>query len=504
MPSIPDTVALDRRAIKGGGLHEFVRRAWQIAEPGRIYQDNWHIREICTALETVSIGKNRRLKINVPPGTMKSLLVSVFWPAWVWGPLRRPEARWIYATYAQRLTEYHGRIFRNLVQSAWYQARWRVVLKGASVSEIENDSRGFRYATSVGGSVTGRHADFLVGDDLSKIQDAYTGGNALEDAWRFWDGVIVTRQTDPAKTARVLVGQRISTRDVFSHLDDADYVSLIYPMHGPANPPGPGDTRSEGELLWPERYPEAVVAELAKPLGPLGAAAQLEQNPVPEGGAIFNRDWLQWYDEPPAAGRITRWLSFWDFAFKSTSTADYYCGQVWVQTADDHYYLVDQVRGRRDFVALQREIVTVSLQWPQLIDLYFEDRGNGPAIKESLEQMIQPTRWEIFATLVLGFRQPLPKAPRIRFMPITPKETKLARFNAVLGSCWAPMRVHLPRSAPWIPGLVSELCKFTGAEHGGHDDQVDASTGALTQLSLAQVPSIDWSAAAKRFASALH
>src|SRR5690242_10891889 len=78
-------------------LGEFVRHAWTIVEPSTPFVPGWHIDAIIAHLEAVSFGQIRNLLINVPPRHMKSLLVSVFWPAWEW--IRWPERRWLYSSY---------------------------------------------------------------------------------------------------------------------------------------------------------------------------------------------------------------------------------------------------------------------------------------------------------------------------------------------------------------------------------------------------------------------
>src|SRR5260370_37314204 len=83
-------------------LREFVRQAWPIVEPFTPFVSGWHIDAIIDHLEAVSRGQIRNLLINVPPRHMKSLLVSVFWPAWEW--LRSPERRWLYSSYGAQLS----------------------------------------------------------------------------------------------------------------------------------------------------------------------------------------------------------------------------------------------------------------------------------------------------------------------------------------------------------------------------------------------------------------
>src|SRR5947207_10974842 len=102
-------------------LGEFVRQAWAVAEPPTPFVPGWHIDAIIEHLEAVTRGQIRNLLINVPPRHMKSLLVSVFWPAWEW--IRWPERRWLYSSYGAQLSIRDSVKCRRLVESPWYQAR---------------------------------------------------------------------------------------------------------------------------------------------------------------------------------------------------------------------------------------------------------------------------------------------------------------------------------------------------------------------------------------------
>jgi hypothetical protein len=103
-------------------LYDFVSEAWKLVEPGTRYVSSWHIKAICEHLEACTRGEIRRLIINIPPRSMKSRLVSVFWPAWVW--VTRPHTRWLYASYSHSLSLRDSLHCRDVIQSAWYQKNW--------------------------------------------------------------------------------------------------------------------------------------------------------------------------------------------------------------------------------------------------------------------------------------------------------------------------------------------------------------------------------------------
>src|SRR5258708_5669741 len=102
-------------------LHEFCRQAWHVVEPSTNFIDGWHIDAICQHLEAVSRGEISQLLINMPPRHMKSLVVSVFWPMWMWTSL--PQVRWLCASYALQLAIRDNRKCRILIESDWYRQR---------------------------------------------------------------------------------------------------------------------------------------------------------------------------------------------------------------------------------------------------------------------------------------------------------------------------------------------------------------------------------------------
>ena len=55
---------------------------------------------------------------------MKSLLVSVFWPAWEWGPRGRASLRYLASSYSENYVKRDSRRMRDLVASEWYQELW--------------------------------------------------------------------------------------------------------------------------------------------------------------------------------------------------------------------------------------------------------------------------------------------------------------------------------------------------------------------------------------------
>lgn len=144
-------------------LHFFVRLMWPVLEPETPFTDGWWPRAWCEHLEAVTNGNITRLLGNCPPGSCKSLLTNVFWPAWVWGPRHKPSTRFLTAAYSQMLTERDNDRMRMLIQSPEYQSRWgRVFTAGDSKINYQNNKTGWKVASSVGGTITGMRGDIFI------------------------------------------------------------------------------------------------------------------------------------------------------------------------------------------------------------------------------------------------------------------------------------------------------------------------------------------------------
>src|SRR5688500_15563638 len=128
------------------------------------FGSNWHIGAIAHRLEQAYIGLEKRLIINVPPRSLKSILASVALPAFILG--HHPGARLICVSYAQPLATKLSRDFRRILESDWYRRIFPNTMVSKDTEEIvETTGGGFRLSTSVGAVVTGFGADFIIIDD---------------------------------------------------------------------------------------------------------------------------------------------------------------------------------------------------------------------------------------------------------------------------------------------------------------------------------------------------
>jgi hypothetical protein len=215
-PCLRDEIDMEMAARS---LREFVLQAWAVVEPSTPFVPGWHIDVIIEHLEAVTRGQIRNLLMNVPPRHMKSLLVSVFWPAWEW--IRWPERRWLFSSYAAQLSIRDSVKCRRLIESPWYQARWGHVFSLTSdqntKGRFDNNRSGYRLSTSVGGAVTGEGGDRIICDDPHNVQEAESD-SVRKNALDWFDVVMSTRVNDPKTSSKLVVMQRCHQQDLSGHL----------------------------------------------------------------------------------------------------------------------------------------------------------------------------------------------------------------------------------------------------------------------------------------------
>lgn len=297
-------------------LSEYIQAGWPVLEPATELVWSWHNEAIAEHLEAISAGQIQKLIINIPPGMMKSLEVAVFWPTWEW--TRRPYKRFLTASHAQSLATRDALKSRRLIQSEWYQRHWghRFRLTGDQnqKTRYENDLTGYRVATYVDGG-TGERGDYRILDDPHNARQVHSE-TQREGAITWLKETWASRINDPKTSAEVVIMQRLHERDASGYLleEIGGYAHLMLPMRFEENRRcvtslGFMDPRTkEGELLCPARYDEAAVREKEKELASYGTAGQLQQDPKPRKGGLFEADWFKIVDEAPVGGfRVRGW-----------------------------------------------------------------------------------------------------------------------------------------------------------------------------------------------------
>ena len=408
-----------------------------------------------------------------------------------------PHLRYVCAAHQQDLAVRDGLRMRRLIQSEWYQGHWgdRVILTGDQNQKIkfENTATGFRQATAAG-SITGARGDRVLIDDPTSVDGAASEAiRASTNEW-FLESV-PTRLNNPKTSAILVIMQRLHEEDVSGIILDKElgYDHIMLPMrYEPARAQpsqlGYEDPRSEdGELLFPERFPEAVVDRDERAMGPYATAGQFQQSPEPRGGGIIKRDWWQTWEEdtfPP----LEFVCASLDTAYTEKTENDCSALTVWgifsqdivahptrSSARDGTLYDFAQEVGRH--YAEQHPKLMLTTAWAERLQLHdlvtkvantcrkmkvnlllIEGKASGLSVAQELRRLYKHEDWSV--------------------QIINPGAMdKVARLYSIQhifseGMIYAPDR-------SWADQVITQCAQFPRAKH---DDLVDTVSQALSHL----------------------
>ncbi len=433
----------------------FVARCFVTLHPGAEFKNNWHIDAIVYQLERVRRGEINRLIINLPPRYLKSLIASIAFAAFILG--HDPSARIFGISYSDVLTRDISLKFKAIIESDWYPELFHELEFSRILdSEVLTTLHGFRKSTSVLGSMTGMGGDYFIIDDPMKPTDALS--EAKRDACNAWYGNVLFSRLDNKKTgAIIIVMQRLHLNDLCGFLTDGNEDWEILNLAAIAE----GDERIQvgpkrfferklGQALHPTYESVETLAEIQRSQGSTIYAAQYQQSPVPEGGAIIKRNWLHYYDSLPEKNYSSKIVLSWDTATKGGAHNAYSVCTVWFVHKGE-FWLIDLHRGQFDYPQLKAKALQLARQYkPNYI--LIEDASTGAPLAQELQ------------------------AERISGVKLVPVNTdKTARLFVQAGKFEAG-HVHFPKHKAFMPALEAELLSFPQSKT---KDQVDSITQAL-------------------------
>lgn len=460
------------REVCAASLASFIRRAWHVIEPSQPYVHGWHIDVLADHLEAITGGQLNRLLINIPPGTMKSLAVGVFWPMWEWGPKAMPSTRYVGVAHEQSLGTRDNLRCRRLASSEWYQRLWPHVRLTRDQNEkinFENLATGFRQVATPS-NITGRRGDRVLLDDPLSAENA-NSDTERERVNQWFRESLPTRLNTPEESAIVVVMQRLHERDVSGLIlsEDLGYEHLMLPMEFESDRRcrtsiGFADPRTDdGELLFPARFPRTVVERDKRVMGSFAWAGQAQQRPTAREGGLFKRAWFAGRIIPPEAvpNKLARCRA-WDLAStvkKAGNNPDWTAGIRVGRSGEGNFYVehVERLQGSpgtvdgtvRSYAGTDPKGTVIRL--PQ---------DPGQAGKAQAEAFVKALAGRV-----------------IKVVPVTGDKETRARPAAI--QCEAG-NVYIVEGG-WNEAFLDELCNFPMASH---DDQVDAFADALNELAL--------------------
>ncbi|WCR59123.1 MAG: hypothetical protein PG978_000537 [Wolbachia endosymbiont of Ctenocephalides felis wCfeF] len=415
--------------------------------------------------------------------------MSVAWPAWILG--NQPTARIIVASYSQRLSEKHSLDTRCIMQSIWYRELFPEVELSTEQNtkyKFQTVQRGYRIATSVGGTLTGEGGDFIIVDDPLSSTQALSE-TLRKRATNWFDQTLVSRLNNRKKGAIVLVMHRLHLEDLTGHLLSKPKIiwhhirlpmisenkEVIYSVKKTAPtffvpviqvttnghtsnkswisasrvgmvPPVILYSREEGQPLYP--LDEGEVEMIKAELGSYAFAAQYQQNPLPLSSGIIKLEWLKRYRNfPDDLSHVTQ---SWDTAVSTSNASNFSVCTTWAKVGNK-FYLLDVYRAKLEYPKLKEQVLSLAARWtPHAI--LVEAKTSG-------QQLVQE----------LKANSDLP------IIEIVPHDDKLARFHQIVPIIESG-KVFLPHQAIWLNDFEYEILMFPEAHH---NDQVDSTVQYL-------------------------
>lgn len=460
-----------RERLQRRFLHHFLKGAWDVLEPSRTLEDNWHIELIAEYLEAIAKGQLQKALINIMPRSLKSFECSVCFPSWDW--IDHPSRRFLCLSYSGLLSNDHNDLRRSLIKSPWYQriTYGRIILSSGAtrdtsqqvknrISEFANNYGGQMVSRGLDGSVTGVGGDIIIFDDPNNPEQIESEKFRKRADKRFRDFAFGRRNN--AKTAAiVVVQQRTGRKDVsgviIDQLNEGDweiiklptcakiYTEIRFPVSGKVV------IRQPGDFLHPSRHGAKEDREAKKVLGSLMYSGRHNQSPIDDEGGIFPK---KWYRMPLSKLPERRQLAISvDSTFGSTApTASFVVVGMWA-IARPNFICLDIWRERCGFNDAKKAIRDMRSKWHHLgviATTLIEKKANGADIIEDLR---------------LEFPGVIPYDPR--------QASKRARAEFVSPFYESGNVIFLDDpDAPWFTDYQLELESFPNEE----DDQVDMSS----------------------------
>ena len=443
------------KEIYNNSLNYFIERSFYIINQGQKFINNWHIGAISEALNEVYNGNIKRLLINMPPRYLKSVCVSVAFPAWILG--KDPTKRIIVASYSEKLAIKHSTDCRLILESSWYKR----VFNNTILSRTQNQKykfsttqNGYRFATSVGGTLTGEGGDILIIDDPHNPQNVLSE-KQRDKVLKWYDNTFSSRLNNKKNGAIIVVMQRLHENDLSGHLlEKGGWVHLnlpaIFEEEATINIGNFNKIIKKGELLFEKREGKEEIERIKKDMGEYVFNCQYQQKPMTENSGIFSKKWLQYYNENINFENI--YLSF-DTAIKAGINNDPSVCTIWGKYKNN-YYLIDLYREWLEYPDLKRKSIQLINKW-QPRAILIEDKASG-------QSLIQDLKKELSYNVI----------------PIKVVKDKITRFASIT-PIFEAERIFIKDKTNWLFDLEYELLTFPNSQH---DDQVDSISQFLNWI----------------------
>ncbi|MDA7845229.1 phage terminase large subunit [Rickettsiales bacterium] len=452
----------------GCTLRWFLRMAFEVINPGIVFLHNWHLDLICDALQSCVDGDGGRLILNIPPRYLKSVCVSVAFPAWILA--NDPTKRIIVCSYSKALSLKHAADCRAIMKSDWYRDFFpdsRIVTGGDTQERFKTSSNGFYFATSVGGTLLGEGGDFLIMDDPNDPSSAFSckKRNAVVE---FFNNCLLSRLNNQKSGVIVLVMQRLHEEDLSGFLienGDSLWQKICVPAIANVDSVVSFNgkdycIRKKGDVIQESREDINLLNGKMKIMGSYMFSAQYQQSPMSYSNGLVKRSWIK-YLEGDYKSKCIKYCISIDCAKSIADSADYTAIAVIGILKDGRHVLVNMIRKRMTYPDLKKKVIDL-VESISAESVLVEDASNGASLIQELQGK--------FYGKIIG---------------IQPRKDKVARFNYALVAIENGHLLFLENSE-FSKDFFDELFLFP---FGKHDDQVDTISQYFMWLSTKKIRS---------------
>ena len=499
----------EKMAVKAISEHSFegFLRCWFQITQGERYIPNWHHKYLCRIIDEIIAGERKDTIINIAPGSGKTEIASIHFPAYSMVKLNK--VRNLNISFADSLVKRNSKRVRDLIKSQEFQSLWPCKFGTCKDDELQvlDESGKVRFESiskAAGGQITGARGGYITEtysgavllDDFDKPADmlsaVYRSNNHV-----MLKNTIRSRRASSVKgkaTPIISIQQRLHVNDstwfMLSGGMGIDFDLIKIPALVTEDYIDSLPDWIKGQFVEDVLSSEYIERDGVKYYSYFPGKesvhdliamwdsdsytflSQYQQEPVALGGNMVDVDWFVRYgaENRPPLKYDYRFITA-DTALTTKSYSDFSVFQLW-GVRDRKIYLLDMVRGKYEAPELEANL------------LEFESNARKTNREEGILRKVIIEK----KASGIGLIQSASRVMRTPIEPFIPDTDKVTRVLSAMPQIKAG-NVMIPESAPWMSVFISEFSAFTADMSHRHDDIVDTTTMAINcELNLADDP----------------
>lgn len=406
-----------------------------------------HFVIIANALEKVAKGQTKRLIINIPPRYGKTELAVKCFIAW--SLAKNPASKFIHLSYSDDLALDNSSQTKEYIESEAFQLLWQMELKKDAQGKKKwfNKDGGGVYATASGGAITGFGAGVAESKEFSGaiiIDDPLKPDDANSDAKRSsvnerYNSTIRSRVND-RDTPIIVIMQRLHEDDLSGFLlsggSGEEWEHLCLPALNENNEP-----------LWNDKHSFEELEQIRQ-ANRYNFAGQYMQQPAPEEGGEWRKEWFRILDKSEIPLQSLKWELIIDGAYTKDTKNDpsgFQIGAKW----------------NNDYVILSS--IDKYLEMPELIK-FIPNHIDASGVKVSLT-LVEPKASGKSIVQILRTEAKINIAEiKTKFVNSSKIENARACSSYIEGG-----RVILVKGS-WNDAFLQQIATFPNGKHDEHID----------------------------------